>query len=138
MAKISANPKDIASLQSLGDIYFAAADYKTAIGWEEKILAVDPKNQVALLAAGAAQFNQGDKAAAKKHWLKAAALYPNVAEVHYDLGFLYLSQTPPDLAKATAEWERVIAIDPTSEVAKTVATHLKSLKSPAPSAPGAK
>ena len=125
MKKISANPKDIASLQGLGDSYFAAQDYKNAIVWEQKVLAVDPKNQVGLLALGAAQFNTGNAAEAKKQWLVAAALYPNSAEVHYDLGFLYMSQTPPDKVNMTREWERVVAIDPNSNLAKTVATHLK-------------
>ena len=134
MKKISANPKDIASLQGLGDAYFASSDYKNASVWEQKILAVDPKNQVALLALGAAQFNLGNAAEAEKQWLVAAKLYPNSAEVHYDLGFLYLSQTPPDKAKMTAEWNKVIAIDPNSAIAKTVATHLKGADTPAPSA----
>ena len=132
MKKVGADPKDVASLQALGDIYFASADYRTATVWEQKVLAIDSKNQVALLALGAAQFNQGNKAEAKEQWLVAAALYPNLAEVHYDLGFLYLSQDPPDMAKVTAEWNKVIEIDPSSKVAKTVATHLKSLRSPSP------
>jgi cytochrome c-type biogenesis protein CcmH/NrfG len=136
MQKISANPKDISSLLSLGDVYFAAADYKTAAIWEQKVLTVDPKNQGALLALGAAQFNGGNAAEAEKQWLVAAKLYPKLAEVHYDLGFLYLSQAPPNTAKVRVEWNKVIAIDPTSSVAKTVATHLKSLDNPstAPSA----
>ncbi|MEO6143868.1 MAG: hypothetical protein ABIP19_07820 [Dermatophilaceae bacterium] len=126
MKKITANPKDVASLQLLGDAYFAAADYKNAAGWEQKILTVDPKNQTALLSLGAAEFNQGNAAAAKKQWLIAAGLYPKNAEVHYDLGFLYLSQTPPDKVNMTAEWNKVIAIDPNSALAKTVASHLKA------------
>jgi tetratricopeptide (TPR) repeat protein len=134
MQKISANPKDKASLQSLGAIYFGAADYKNASLFEQKVLAVDPKNQEALLALGAAQFNIGNVAEAKKQWLVAAKLYPKVAEVHYDLGFLYLSQSPPDKANVILEWNKVIAIDPNSSVAKTVATHLKSLETPAPGA----
>jgi Flp pilus assembly protein TadD len=129
MKKISTSPKDTASLQALGDIYFAAADYKNASGWEQKILRVSPKNQVALLALGAAQFNLGNSAEAKKQWLVAAGLYPNVAEVHYDLGFLYMSQTPPDSANMQAEWKKVVAIDPNSSLAKTVATHLQSATS---------
>jgi cytochrome c-type biogenesis protein CcmH/NrfG len=138
--KVTSNPKDVASLQGLGDAYFAASDYKTAAAWEQKVIAADPKNQVALLALGAAQFNLGNAVEAKKQWLVAAALYPKAAEVHYDLGFLYMSQTPPDTAKMTAEWKKVVAIDPNSNLAKTVATHLNA-KSPAPSAsatPGAK
>jgi tetratricopeptide (TPR) repeat protein len=125
MKKISANPKDTASLQSLGDVYFAATDYKNATTWEQKILAIDPKNQVALLALGAAQFNSGNAVEAKKQWLVAAALYPKSAEVHYDLGFLYMSATPPDNVNRDAEWKKVIAIDPNSQLAKTVSTHIQ-------------
>ena len=124
MTKISANPKDKASLQSLGDIYFAAADYKNASTWEQKILTIDPKNQLGLLSLGAAQFNLGNAAAAKKQWLIAAGLYPKNAEVHYDLGFLYMSATPPDNVNRNAEWKKVIAIDPNSQLAKTVSTHI--------------
>ena len=134
MQKISANPKDIASLQGIGDLYFGATDYKNASLWEQKILDVDPKNQVALLALGAAQFNLGNAVEAKKTWLIAAGLYPKNAEVHYDLGFLYFSQTPPDTANMTAEWKKVVAIDPNSQLAKTVATHLKSSSTATPSA----
>ena len=138
MKKISANPKDVASLQGLGDAYFAASDYKNAIIWEQKILDVDPKNQVALLALGAAQFNLGNAAEAERNWLVAAKLYPDSAEVHYDLGFLYMSQTPPNTAKMTAEWNKVIAIDPNSAIAKTVATHLKGAQSAPSATPSAK
>ena len=133
MRKISANPKDTASLQSLGNIYFAAADYKGASTWEQKLLAVDPKNREALLALGASQFNSGNAAEAKKQWLMAARLYPKSAEVHYDLGFLYQSQTPPDKVNMTAEWNKVIAIDPTSELAKSVASSMNR-SAPTPSA----
>jgi tetratricopeptide (TPR) repeat protein len=124
--KVSVNPKDIVSLQALGDIYFAARDYKTASAWEEKILAIDPKNEKALLSVGAAQFNLGNAPEAKKQWLVAADLYPNNAEVHYDLGFLYMSATPPDSINMQAEWKKVVAIDPNSDLAKTVATQLAS------------
>lgn len=124
--KVTANPKDVTSLQGLGDLYFAAADYKTAAVWVQKVLDVDPKNEKGLLSIGAAQFNQGNSAEAKKHWLVAAKLYPQSAEVHYDLGFLYMSQTPPDTAKMTAEWKKVVAIDPNSDFAKTVMQHLGS------------
>ncbi len=100
----------------------------------EKILAIDPKNVTALLALGAAQFNQGNSADAEKQWRAVLAIDPKNVEAHYDLGFMYLSQNPPDVANVKLEWGEVIAIAPTSDVAKTVATHLASLDgSPAPS-----
>jgi tetratricopeptide (TPR) repeat protein len=138
MQKISANPKDVASLQAIGNLYFAATDFKNAIVWEQKILGVDPNNQVALLALGAGQFNVGNAVEAKKQWLIASRLYPNVAEVHYDLGFLYFSKTPPDTANMTAEWKKVVAIDPNSALAKTVASHLKTSAPTASATPSAK
>jgi cytochrome c-type biogenesis protein CcmH/NrfG len=134
MKKISANPKDTASLLGLGDAYFAASDYKNASLWEQKVLALDPKNQAALLSLGAAFYNQGNMADAQKPWLTAAKLYPKLATVHNNLGFLYMSQTPPDNAKAIVEFNKVIAIDPKSADAKTVLTHLKGLQSAAPTA----
>jgi tetratricopeptide (TPR) repeat protein len=138
MKRISANPKDVASLLALGDVYFAAAEYRNASVFEQRVLDVDPRNQAALLAMGTAQFNLGDAVKAKKQWLVAAGLYPESAEVHYDLGFLYFSQTPPDTAKMTAEWEKVVAIDPDSAIAKMVARHLKSSTPSASTTPGAK
>ena len=138
MTKIGANPKDTASLQALGDIYFGALDYKSATTWEQKVLAIDPKNQVALLSLGAAEFNVGNNADAKTQWLIAAGLYPNVAEVHYDLGFLYMSQTPPDTVNMNAEWKKVVAIDPNSALAKSVTTHMASSTPTASAAPSTK
>jgi tetratricopeptide (TPR) repeat protein len=136
--KVTANPKDLVSLQALGDTYFASADYKNASVWEQKVLSVDPKNQVALLALGAAQFNLGKAPEAKHTWLIAAGLYPKSAEVHYDLGFLYMSQTPPDKVNMQAEWKKVVDIDPNSNLAKTVATHIKSSTATPTAAPSAK
>ncbi len=104
----SADPKDIASLQSLADIYYGASDYETAGAFLEKIIAVDPKDVTARLALGAALFNLGQTDDAEEQWRAVLALEPNNLEAHYDLGFMYLSQTPPDLAKVRAEWGKVI------------------------------
>jgi tetratricopeptide (TPR) repeat protein len=138
MQKIQVDPKDIASLQSLADLYYQAGDFKTAGTFLEKILAIDSKNVTALLALGAAQFNEGDSADAEKQWRAVLAIDAQNVEAHYDLGFMYLSMNPPDVANVKLEWGQVIAIDPNSDVAKTVATHLASIEgSPAPSASAA-
>jgi Flp pilus assembly protein TadD len=127
MQKISANPNDLAALTALGDLYFQAGDYNTAGGWMAKVVAIKPKDVKARLALGAAQFNLGNVAAAEKEWKQVVALDPKNVEAYYDLGFLYLSKKPADNAKAKAAWAKVVAIAPNSEVAKTIATHLKTL-----------
>ena len=136
MQKITSNPKDTASLAQLSDIYFQAGDYKNSAVFSQKVLAVTPKDDMAWVALGAAQFNQSLQSDAKTSWTKAIFLNPKNAEAHYDLGFLYLSGDKPDNAAAKKEWATVIAIDPKSDLAKTVQTHLASLNSasPAPSA----
>jgi cytochrome c-type biogenesis protein CcmH/NrfG len=134
MGKIQADPKDVASLQALGDLYFGVGDYATAADWETKVLALDPTNATAMLGLGAAQFNQGNAADAEKQWRAVLAIDPRNIEAHYDLGFMYFSQDPPDVAQTTAEWNAVIEIAPDSDIAKTVSTHLKTLETWAASA----
>jgi tetratricopeptide (TPR) repeat protein len=127
MQRISANPKDVAALKELGDLYFQAGDYPTAIEWEKKALEIEPQDVTALLALGAAQFNSGDSEGAKANWKKVVKLDARNAEAHYDLGFLALSVEPVDMATAKAEWQKVVDLDPTSELAKSVSTHLEGL-----------
>lgn len=137
MQKIQADPKDIVSLQSLADLYYQAKDFVSAGSFLEKIIAVDPKNVTAFLALGAAQFNQGNAAGAEQQWRAVLVIDPKNVEAHYDLGFMYLSQDPPDMANVKLEWGKVIELDPNSNVAKTVATHLATFASPEPGGSGA-
>ncbi len=134
MQKIQADPKDVASLQSLGDIYFQAGEYAVAADWERKVVAIEPKNTTALLGLGAAEYNQGNSTDAEKQWRAVLAIDPKNVEAHYDLGFMYFSADPPDIAKTTAEWNAVIEIAPDSDIAQTVATHLKTLQVSSPAA----
>ena len=127
MVQFEANPKNVATLVELGDIYFEAKEYNTAGGWMKRAVAIEPGNTRARLALGAAAFNIGDIPTAKKEWLAVVAAEPKNVEAFYDLGFLYLSQEPSDMADAKKAWAKVIALDPNSEIAKTVATHMKSL-----------
>jgi cytochrome c-type biogenesis protein CcmH/NrfG len=138
MQKITANPKDVKSLLDLGNIYYSAADYKNAVTFYEKAVALTPKGEDAWNRLAAAAWNAGGKdAQALKAWNTVIALNPDNIEAHYGLGFYYLSQTPPDEAKAKSEWQKVIDIDPKSDLAKTVQSHIDSLAAsptPAPSA----
>jgi cytochrome c-type biogenesis protein CcmH/NrfG len=128
-SKLDANPKDAATLVALGNVYFNGGDYDSAGGWMEKAIAVEPRNVKARLALGASQFNLGDVAEARGQWQRVVALDPKNVEAYYDLGFLYLSKNPPEMARAKRMWRRVIELAPPgSSVAKTVATHLKGLE----------
>jgi cytochrome c-type biogenesis protein CcmH/NrfG len=133
MMKIQANPKDTESLQALADLYYTAGDFKNSKTFLDKILAFDPKNEKALVGSGAAAFNAGDTASAEKVWTQASAYYPNNVEVHYDLGFLYMTTNRTD--KMQAEWATVVKLAPDSDMAKNVQQHVSSTTaSPSPGA----
>ena len=127
MQKITANPSDIASLQSLGDLYYGGGDYASAGTFYDKLLAIDPKNIKGLLARGAVYYNTSDMAGAKKSWDAVVVIDPKNVEAHYDLGFLAMNQTPADWATVQKEWNLVIVLDPGSDVANTVKQHLDAL-----------
>jgi plastocyanin len=127
MTTLQEDPNDVETLMALANEYYAAEDYETAGTWLDKVLAVEPDNERASLARGATYFNTGDLDGAARVWVAFAEKYPDNQEVHYDLGFLYLNQAAPDWAAVKREWERVIEIDPTTDLAQTVKSHLDSL-----------
>lgn len=134
MEKIAANPNDTTSLLGLANAYFTAEDYQTASDWATKATVADPKSVDAFVALGASQYNLGNESAAETAWKQAIVLDPKNIEAHYDLGFLYFAAQPQNKDGAIAEWQTVIDLDPTSDLATSLKAHLDSLTgSPAPS-----
>jgi len=139
MQKVATSPASAAPLIQLGDLYFQAGDYASAADWMGRAVKLRPGNATARLALGAAWFNLGRRTNAEREWRRVVAANPKSVEAHYDLGFLYLSANPPDKARVRAEWGKVVALAPKSDVAKTVAAHLGQLGAPsAAPAPGGK
>ena len=135
MARIQADPNDTAALFDLGDAFFQAQDFATAVTWLEKLVDLEPDNVRGRLALGAAQFNLGDSTSAETQWLAVLDLEADNVEAHYDLGFLYLNEVPPDYDGVQREWSEVVRLDPDSEIADVVQQHLDALaaQSAAPS-----
>jgi cytochrome c-type biogenesis protein CcmH/NrfG len=127
-SKVAANPKDIASLQAIADLYFNANDWANAKQAAQEVLAVDPKNEQGLISVGAAAYNGGDTTTAEKVWKTGVQLHPKNAELHYDLGFLYM--TTGRSAQMRTEWAQVVAIAPNSDLAKTVQSQVGAVGKP--------
>lgn len=133
MTRLAADAKDVEALQGLANLYFGVGDYATAGLWLDKLLTVEPDNITALLGNGAVAYNVGDLEAAESAWSRVAELDATNVEVHYDLGFLYLAQEPPNYDLVREEWQKVIELEPDGAFAETVSGHLDSL---APNASG--
>ena len=125
--QLQANPTDVALLQHQGDLYYQMGDYGFAAAAMEKIIAIDPTNVKARLALAAGMFNLGKMTEAEVQWRRVLVLDPDNLEAHYDLGFMYLNQVPPDLAKVKAEWGEVLRIAPDSDVAQSISEQMERL-----------
>ncbi|MGM0385442.1 MAG: tetratricopeptide repeat protein [Actinomycetota bacterium] len=126
-AAVAADPGDIESMRELGALHHRAGDFEQAAEWQQRIVDLDPQDVDARLSLGVALFGLGDLEGAEQHWGAAAELAPDLAEVHYNLGFLYLSMDPPQVDRAEEAWARVIEIDPDSPLARTATDHLDRL-----------
>ena len=110
-------------------------DFATAGNWFTKVTLLEPANVRGFLALGATAFNSGDLDAAEVAWREALDIDGKNVEAHYDLGFLYFNRQPPDMAKVQEHWQRVVELDPESEVAQTVKAHLGAIASMVPASP---
>lgn len=131
-AKVAANPADAEAIKTLGELYHAAGDDAAALPWRQQLVELRPADVDARLSLGVAQFNTDDLPGAETSWLKAVALDAKSAQAHFNLGFLYLGTTPPDMAKVQQHWAKVIELEPTSELASIVSAHLQRLSSASP------
>ena len=112
MQKIAANPKDTASLQSIGDLYYQAGDYATA----GDLVRQDPRDRPE-------EHRPPGSRSAPRCTTRTSRPTPRssgagrsrptrrTSRPTTTSGFMYLSQNPPDIAKVKAEWNKVIEID---------------------------
>lgn len=128
MKKLKDDPNDAKTLVAIGNVFFNARDFNGAGGWMKRALAAEPSNVEARLALGASEFNLNDVPDARRDWLRVIAADPKNVEAYYDLGFLYVSEDPPDMANTKKMWGKVVELDPDSQVAKSVSTHLAGLE----------
>ena len=131
-AQIDADPSNAAARQQLAELYLDAALYQDAIEQLDQVLQITPDDLDALLAIGVAEFNLSQDEQAEQHWLRATQVAPAQAEPWYNLGFLYMAQTPPDYDKVEQAWGRVIELDPDSELAATARAHLERARAASP------
>lgn len=134
--RIEANPTDAKLRGDLGKLYYDSGLYQDAVGYFEQALEIAPDDVEVLLSLGVTEYSLSDYDAAEQHWSRATEVAPDLAEPWYNLGFLYLAQTPPDYAAVERAWGKVVEVAPDSELAQTAAAHLErfraSTSSPTP------
>ena len=133
MKVIQGDPKNAEALFDLGESYFLAGEWQQGIDWFTEFLTVDPNNVHARTDIGTANFNLGRTLEAKASWTAALAIDPNDIQLHYNMGFLYANAEPQDLVAARQEWQKVVDLEPDSNLAKTAKVHLNGMPTATPS-----
>jgi tetratricopeptide (TPR) repeat protein len=119
-------PAEVASTE-VPALSQATADPTVRIAELEATLAGNPNDANAHLELGMLKFDAGEYGVAKEHFLTVTELDPTEVQAWYNLGFVYLSASPSDPVKAQEAWDKVIELDPDSELAEVIETHLSGL-----------
>lgn len=103
------------------------ADPAVRIGELEEAVDDDPNDIESRLQLGVQYFNLGMIESAREQWDAVIELDENQVTAWYNLGFYHLSSSPADMEAAEDAWQRVIELEPESEMAATIAMHLQGL-----------
>jgi len=91
-------------------------------------IAANPNDVNARLELGVLLYNEDSADPnARDQWLAVTQIDPTNETAWYNLGFYYLSTTPPECAKAADAWNTVITLDPTGENANQIQSHMAGL-----------
>jgi cytochrome c-type biogenesis protein CcmH/NrfG len=111
LARLETNPKDISALTELGNIYFDASQWSTAIGYYTRSLNEFPKNPDVRTDMGIAYFYSGDPDRALKEFDQALKDDPRHVQTLFNVGVVK-KEGKHDPKGAIAAWESLLKINP--------------------------
>ena len=111
LARLQSNPKDVAALTELGNIYFDANQYGQAIPYYTRALTETPHNADVRTDMGIAYFYSGDPDRALKEFDVALKDDPRHSQTLFNVGVVR-EQGKHDPKGAIAAWEQLLKIDP--------------------------
>ncbi|HSO69187.1 MAG TPA: hypothetical protein VLQ67_06060 [Arachnia sp.] len=130
-------PADTAAPAATEASQASATDSSARRAELEAKLAESPEDVAANLELGVLTFNDGDVERAEQLWTTVTEVDPSNPQAWFNLGFVHLSEDPPDAEAAQADWQKVLDVAPDSDLAATVRSHLDALAataaSPSPS-----
>ena len=110
-ARLQSNPRDVATLVELGNIYFDASQWTDAIGYYTRALNENPNNPNARTDMGIAYFYSGDPDRALKEFDRSLKTDPRHVQTLFNQGVVKLNGKN-DPKGAIASWEQLLNIDP--------------------------
>jgi cytochrome c-type biogenesis protein CcmH/NrfG len=114
LAKLKADPANADLLASIGNIYYDAQQYPTAIDYYQRALKVQPSNTGVRTDMATAYWYTGNADTAIAEFQKSLSYEPNKANTLFNLGIVEW-QGKMDIDKATAAWQKLLDTNPNYE-----------------------
>jgi len=110
-ARLQSNPKDLAALIELGNLYFDNSQCTDAIGYYQRALNENPNNPDVRTDMGVCYFYSGDADKALKEFDRALKDDPKHSQTLFNVGVVKM-QGKNDYKGAIAVWEELLKVDP--------------------------
>jgi cytochrome c-type biogenesis protein CcmH/NrfG len=111
LQKLDTNPKDVSALTDLGNIYFDASQWSTAIGYYTRALNEFPNNPDVRTDMGISYYYSGESDRALKEFDQALKDDPRHVQTLFNVGVVKMNGKN-DPKGAVAAWESLLKIDP--------------------------
>jgi tetratricopeptide (TPR) repeat protein len=112
--KLKADPNNAGLLENIGNIYYDAQQYPTAIDYYQRALKVEPTNTGVRTDMATAYWYTGNADTAIAEFQKSLSYEPNKANTLFNLGIVEW-QGKMDIDKAVATWQKLLDTNPNYE-----------------------
>lgn len=109
--KLKADPNNAGLLGNIGNVYYDAQQFPTAIDYYQRALKLDPANTSVRTDMATAMWYAGNADAAIAEFQKSLSYEPNKANTLFNLGVVEW-QGKMDIDKALATWQHLLDTNP--------------------------
>ena len=112
--KLKADPSNASLLENIGNVYYDAQQFPTAIDYYQRALKIEPANTGVRTDMATAYWYAGNPDTAITEFQKSLSYEPNKANTLFNLGVVEW-QGKMDIDKALATWQKLLDTNPNYE-----------------------
>ena len=135
LEKLKTDPNNAGLLANIGNVYFDAHQFPTAIDYYQRVLKLEPANTNVRTDMATAYWYMGNADAAIAEFQKSLSYEPNKVNTLFNLGFVEW-QGKMDVDKAVAAWQKLLDTNPNYEGKSKVEQMIAEAKKHAGVKPG--
>jgi cytochrome c-type biogenesis protein CcmH/NrfG len=121
------DPKNLKALIEIGNLYFDAEQFDSAIQFYARALEIEPKNPDVRTDMGIMYRRKGDPDRAITEFKKAAQDDPKHVNSRYNMGVVLLHDKA-DIKGAIKAWEEYLKVEPTGPRAENIRSQMEKMR----------